>query len=123
MLFLWKPCGYWLSGQINYDAQMAMRTGLFKNSFYLKQEILKIVQMPERLNFNIFDGNILFEIMLMMKENTENNLKILATKADLKEEIARLDVKISDVKSDIIRWVFAFFVATMLAIAGLYLKK
>ena len=61
--------------------------------------------------------------MLMMKENTENNLKILATKADLKEEIARLDVKISDVKSDIIRWVFAFFVATMLAIAGLYLKK
>ena len=60
--------------------------------------------------------------MLMMKENNENNLKILATKADLKE-IARLDVKISDVKSDIIRWVFAFFVATMLAIAGLYLKK
>ena len=60
--------------------------------------------------------------MLMMKENNENNLKILATKADLKEEIARLDVKISDVKSDIIRWVFAFFVATMLAIAGLYLK-
>ena len=81
MLFLWKPCGYWLSGQINYDAQMAMRTGLFKNSFYLKQEILKIVQMPERLNFNIFDGNILFEIMLMNTiENTSPPLLVLVFK-------------------------------------------
>ena len=61
-----------------------------------------------------------------LKENNENNLKILATKADIvnvKEDIARLDVKISDVKSDIIRWVFAFFIASMLAIIGLYFKR
>ncbi len=54
-----------------------------------------------------------------LKESNENNLKILATK----EDIARLDVKISDIKSDMIRWVFAFFVAMMLAIIGLYFKK
>ncbi|MDQ2862158.1 MAG: hypothetical protein M3R50_00660 [Bacteroidota bacterium] len=61
-----------------------------------------------------------------VKENNETNLKILVTKEDItnvKEDIARLDVKISDVKSDIIRWVFAFFVALMLAIVGLYFKK
>lgn len=61
-----------------------------------------------------------------LKESNENNLKILATKEDIanvKEDIARLDVKISDVKSDIVRWVFAFFVALMLAIVGLYFKK
>ena len=64
MLFLWKPCGYWLSGQINYDAQMAKGPGLFKKSFNFKQDIMKTGQIPERLNFNIFDSNIYFEIML-----------------------------------------------------------
>ncbi len=61
-----------------------------------------------------------------LKENKENNLKILATKADIgnvKKEIAKLNVKIFDVKSDIIRWIFAFFVAIILAIVGLYFKK
>jgi hypothetical protein len=61
-----------------------------------------------------------------LKENKENNLKIIATKADVgnvKKEIAKLNVKIFDVKSDIIRWIFAFFVAIILAIVGLYFKK
>lgn len=81
------------------------------------------------------------------KEMQEFNLKTLATKEDswklkeelhgfrteLKEEIhglrtefkgeiTRLELKISDFKSDILRWVFAFFVALMLAIIGLYFK-
>lgn len=54
-----------------------------------------------------------------LKESNDNNLKILAAK----EDISRLDVKISGVKSDIIRRVFAFFIAIMLAIVGLYFKK
>ena len=61
-----------------------------------------------------------------LKKNNDNNLNILATKKDIanvKEDIARLDVKNSDVKSEIIKWVFAFFVAIMLAIIGLYFKK
>jgi predicted ATP-dependent Lon-type protease len=69
-----------------------------------------------------------------VKENTkeihEINLKTLATKAELfdvrnvlKEDIAKLDIKITETKSDIIRWVFAFFVTLMLAIVGLYFKR
>jgi hypothetical protein len=57
-----------------------------------------------------------------------------ATKLELKEEIAkvredlakvegRLEVKISEVKSDVIRWMFGFFVAMLIAILGLYLRK
>jgi hypothetical protein len=34
-----------------------------------------------------------------------------------------LEVKIADVKSDVIRWMFAFFVTMLLAILGLYFKK
>ena len=54
-----------------------------------------------------------------LKENNENNLRILATK----EDIGKLDTKISEVKVEIIKWVFGFFVAMMLAIIGLYFKK
>ncbi len=54
-----------------------------------------------------------------LKENNENNLRILATK----EDVAKLEIKISEVKVDIIKWVFGFFVALMLAIIGLYFRK
>lgn len=47
---------------------------------------------------------------------------IVNLRTELKGDIASLDVKISDFKSDIIRWVFAFFVTLMLAIIGLYFK-
>ena len=54
-----------------------------------------------------------------IKESNENNLKIVATK----EYIARLEIKLAENKSDIIKWVFSFFVAIMLAIIGLYFRK
>jgi hypothetical protein len=72
-------------------------------------------------------------------------LNTFATKLELKEEIAKiredlvrlesrlekkiaevkgeLEVKISEVKSDVIRWMFGFFVAMLIAILGLYLRK
>lgn len=85
------------------------------------------------------------------QEIQEDNLKTLATKQDLwavkdelkgniaslrdelkgemsslrvelKEEISRLGVKIGEVRSDMVRWVFAVFVPLMLAIIGLYFK-
>jgi hypothetical protein len=75
------------------------------------------------------------------RDLTEDLRKIFATKedlallrADLNGEISsvrtelasvrgNLEVKISDVKSDVMRWMFAFFITTLLAILGLYLKK
>ena len=68
-------------------------------------------------------------------------LNTFATKLELKEEIAkvredlsrletkitsvegRLETKIVEVKSDVIRWMFGFFVAMLIAILGLYLRK
>jgi hypothetical protein len=35
----------------------------------------------------------------------------------------QLEVKIAEVKSDVIRWMFAFYVTMLLAILGLYFKK
>ena len=58
-----------------------------------------------------------------LKEANDHNLKNLATKEDLKDLKMRLSVKISDIKSDVLRWVFAFFVPLMLAIIGLYVRK
>lgn len=74
--------------------------------------------LKEKLGENEADALVNF-VDARMKENNENNLRILATKEDL----AKLDTKISDVKAEIIKRVFGFFVALMLAIVGLYFKK
>ena len=39
-----------------------------------------------------------------------------------KEDIARLEIKIADTKTDMIKWFVALFVALMLMIVGLYFK-
>ena len=49
--------------------------------------------------------------------------EIAIVREDLAKVEGRLETKISDVKSDVLRWMFAFFVTMMLAIIGLYLKK
>ena len=68
-----------------------------------------------------------------IRDNDEVNLKVLATKEDIylvKEDIAklegRLDAKISDVKSEIIKWMFIFWIGQVAVTFGLiivYLKK
>ena len=65
-----------------------------------------------------------------IKENNESNLKTLATKEDihsLKEDILRieprLDNKISETKTDMVKWLFSFFFALALMILGLYFRK
>jgi hypothetical protein len=63
---------------------------------------------------------------------TKADLNIFATKEDLrnfstKEDLANvrgdLRTEIAEVKSDVLRWLFAFFVTMLLAILGLYFKK
>ena len=69
-----------------------------------------------------------------LKEADDRNLKTLATKEDLKdleltlkEDIRevelKLPVKISETKTETIRWVFGLFIPLMLAILGLYIRK
>ena len=75
------------------------------------------------------DRNALMEVMVRSFA-TKEDLRNFATKEDLavlrgefKADKGELEVKIAEVKSDVIRWTFAFFVTLMLAILGLYLKK
>jgi hypothetical protein len=68
-----------------------------------------------------------------IKDNDAANLKLLATKEDihiLKEDIAKLEgsleAKISDVKSEMIKWMFIFWIGQVAVTFGLiivYLKK
>jgi hypothetical protein len=53
----------------------------------------------------------------------ENKSQTLATKEDLAREISRLDLRISESKVDLIKWMFAFWVTLVLMLIGLYLKK
>ncbi|MCW3088649.1 MAG: hypothetical protein JWQ78_2035 [Sediminibacterium sp.] len=58
-----------------------------------------------------------------LKESNDQHLKNLATKEDVKDVEMKLSLKIAETKTDIIRWVFAFFVPLLLAIIGLYVRK
>jgi len=44
-------------------------------------------------------------------------------RGDLEVKIADVRTEVVGVKSDVMRWMFAFFVTTLLAILGLYFKK
>lgn len=44
-------------------------------------------------------------------------------RTEVKGDLSKLEVKVSDTKSDTLRWMFAFFVTMLLALLGLYFKK
>lgn len=50
-----------------------------------------------------------------LRENNEQNLKILATKEDLAKVEGKLETKIAESKVDIIKWMFIFW-ASQIAI-------
>lgn len=53
------------------------------------------------------------------KEAHEENIDMLATKQDLKETEQRLELKISEQKNDIIKWVLSIVLAVSAAQAGI----
>ncbi len=54
---------------------------------------------------------------------TKEDLRNFSTKEDLANVRGDLRTEIAEVKSDVVRWLFAFFVTMLLAILGLYFKK
>ena len=61
-----------------------------------------------------------------IKDEVDNKLQSLATKEDLTRSISSLDIKISETKSDLIRWMFIFWMGQIGATFGfilLFLKK
>ncbi len=61
-----------------------------------------------------------------IKDEVENKSQMLATKDDLTKEISKLDIKISETKTETIKWMFIFWIAQVAATFGfilLFLKK
>ncbi len=61
-----------------------------------------------------------------IKDEVENKSQMLATKDDLTKEISKLGIKISETKSETIKWMFIFWNAQVAATFGfilLFLKK
>jgi len=73
------------------------------------------------MNTTVNDSNMELREFIQATFVTKEEFK--GEMASVRLEIAKVDTKISEVKSDVLRWVFAFFITVMLAILGLYLKK
>ena len=61
-------------------------------------------------------------ISVQVSESFQSEKQHLATKEDFVREIGLVRKEISEAKTDMIKWVFAFFATLGLMIAGLYLK-
>lgn len=62
----------------------------------------------------------------MVDNKFDSKKDMLATKQDtndIRQDMIRLEVKIAESKSDMIKWFVAFFITLSLMIIGLYLKK
>jgi hypothetical protein len=57
------------------------------------------------------EAKVLVEyIEMQVKENLEESMTGYATKADLKEEVHKLEIKIEKMRSDLIKWMFIFWI-------------
>ncbi len=55
-----------------------------------------------------------------LKENNENNLKIIATKEDVVKSESKLSIEIANIKAEMIKWMSIFWIgqlASFIAIA------
>jgi hypothetical protein len=57
-------------------------------------------------------------IEVKVEQKFESQKQMLATKEDVKN----LEIKLAEIKSDLLKWVFAMFVSLALMIIGLYIK-
>lgn len=58
-----------------------------------------------------------------IKEDLESKTQMLATREDLSKLDLKFTDKISNVKVDLIKWMFAFWVTVVLMLVGLYFKN
>ena len=54
-----------------------------------------------------------------IKDNNDVNLKVLPTKEDIAKLEGRLEVKIGDVKAEMIKWMFIFWMGQVAVTVGL----
>ena len=54
------------------------------------------------------------------EENRENQKEFLATKEDLAREISRLEIKIEQTKSELIKWMFIFCIGQIGVLTAIF---
>lgn len=99
------------------------------NTFVTKEDLWKTKEELKkdigdlRIEFKGEIGSLRTELKTEMADlRAELKGDTAGLSTELKGDIARLEIKVSDFKSDIIRWMFALFVTMILAIIGLYFK-
>jgi hypothetical protein len=88
---------------------------VMQRSFATKDDLRNFATKDDLRNFATKDD--------LRNFATKDDFKSFATKLELANMRGELRTEIANVKSDVIRWVFAFFVTMLLAILGLYFKK
>lgn len=74
-----------------------------------------------RKDLKLDDARVkVFTEVLYESIETQTNNTATEYKSIFKENLLKLDIKIAESKSDMIKWFFAFFVTLMLMILGLY---
>jgi hypothetical protein len=63
------------------------------------------------------------ELVTYVKQSVSSELNDQLPHLASKEDILKLESKISETKVDIIKWIFGFFFALAMMIIGLYLKN
>jgi hypothetical protein len=97
--------------------EMCLNT--FATKAELREEIAKVREDLVRVESRL--GAKITSMEGQLETKTTSLEGRLTTK--IAEVEGRLEVKIVEVKSDIIRWMFGLFVAILIAILGIYLKK
>lgn len=73
-----------------------------------------------RKDLKLADARAKYFTEILHEIDNHSNSTVPEYKSIFKEDIMKLDIKISETKSDMVKWFFAFFVSLMLMILGLY---
>ena len=71
------------------------------------------------LNLDDVRAKVFTEVLYKSIEN-QTNKTATEYKSIFKEDMLKLEIKLAETKSDLIKWFFAFFVTLMLMVLGLY---
>ncbi len=88
---------------------------ILKNDFHLSDE--KAKEFAQVINAVVSENTSLVEFKSIIKED------LLRLGMNLKSEINKLDIKIEQTKSDLLKWFIGLFIVLAIMIIGLYIKK
>lgn len=106
-----------------------MTTAITLNSLKIYENLKKVFQESEAKTLTkVMAETIEESIQKSLERYEEKQKNVLATKEDinlLKKEIYRLETKMTEIKAEIIKWMFLFWIgqiATIIAVLFMFFK-